>query len=67
MEKKIILFYNNPKWHKDTLRELQKIPGNYIITCDRSLFDKADVVIFHLFDLYWHMTDDIEKKIASYG
>ncbi|MDR2921372.1 MAG: glycosyltransferase family 10 fucosyltransferase [Tannerella sp.] len=61
MKKKIILFYNNPEWNKDAFQELQEAPTNYIITCDRSLFGKAHVVIFHLFDLYQHMKDDIEK------
>lgn len=39
----------------------EQIPPDYIITTDRNLYDKADVVVFHMPTLYHELSGDLNK------
>lgn len=61
LRKRIILIYNNPKWHHFELLKINDIPENYIITTDRKYYNQAYAVVFHLPDIYQSIDDDLEK------
>ena len=59
--KKIILFYNNSKIHKDSLSRWNTLPNNYILTDDLKYYSDADIVIFDLHNLADSLKQDIDK------
>lgn len=60
-ERKIILFYNNAKWHNEDLRQWDHLPNNFVVTDDRRYYGQAYAVVFDLTSLAASMQNELEK------
>lgn len=59
-ERKVILFYNT-MWGAPLPLPKEGIPEDCLLTTDRHYLKTADVIVFHIPDLYKMMDDDLEK------
>jgi hypothetical protein len=60
-EKDIILIYNT-LWGEELDIPTDEIPANFVITTDRRYFEQATAVVFHLPDLFMHISGDCDKR-----
>lgn len=59
--KKLALVFNTIN-NEDISVKIEEIPVNWIITTDRSYFQRADLIVFHLPSLYLDVENDLDKR-----
>lgn len=60
-EKKIVMFYNLPKWYNILQIPTNEIPQDFEISTNKYLFKEADIIIFHMHDLHLYVEHDLIK------